>query len=158
MIFVTSTDIRKDTWTCVNRLREQRQCSNGLNRWIRIFSLWQMEGITSPRCFLICITWSFSPPVSMVKGIMNSIYQLVYRLSYSGKGILSESSSPVQWIKTPSFEVFNWSSLIPRLSPAPFSWPHMWPLNLRSGRRPGITSMSSNRKVDSTWRMWTWFQ
>ena len=50
---LTSTDIGKDTWTCVNNLREQLQWSNGLSRWIHIFSLWLLEGITSQCCFLI---------------------------------------------------------------------------------------------------------
>jgi len=48
------------------------------------------------------------------------------------------------------------SSLVSRLSPAPFSWPHTSPLNhQRSGGRSGTNSTPSNCKVDSIMIGWT---
>ena len=42
-------------------------------------------------------------------------------------------------------------SLVSRPPPAPFRWPYTWRLNRpEKRRRPGISSTSSNRKVDST--------
>jgi len=53
------------------------------------------------------------------------------------------------WLPTEFTQpMYTWASLVPRPSPNLVSWLHTWPLNhQRSGRRPCISSMSSNRSI-----------